>query len=100
MPVLAMSKRVSISPPPSRLLRAADAASYCGVGLDTFLKTCPVQRRRIHPGDKGLRWDVHLLDEWIDNLPLHGTPATVTPEQYLEALDGDNKDRGRKVVHE
>lgn len=57
--------------PHRRLLILAEAADYCGMGVEAF-KSCPVRPKRIRLWQKGLRWDINQLNEWIDNLPCDG----------------------------
>jgi len=50
-----------------RLMTKAQAANYCGVCVESFAVNCPVEPIRIRSGEKGLRWDTHDLDEWIES---------------------------------
>jgi hypothetical protein len=60
-----------------RMLSKIQAAHYCGMGVESFAANCPVNPIRIRPGDRGLRWDVHDLDKWIDSLKKHSTTENV-----------------------
>jgi hypothetical protein len=57
--------RSAIAP---RLLYKKEAATYCKMGIESFAANCPVEPIRVGPGIRGLRYDVHDLDEWIDSL--------------------------------
>jgi len=50
-----------------RLMTKAQAANYCGVCVESFAVNCPVEPIRIRSGEKGLRWDTHDLDEWMES---------------------------------
>jgi hypothetical protein len=50
-----------------RLFNKAQAASYCGIGVESFAVNYPVKPIRVRSGDRGLRWDIRDLDDWIDN---------------------------------
>jgi hypothetical protein len=82
-----MSKPRRVLPLPcKRLLNVDEAAEYCGIGRVSFLSNCPVRAKRIRPGQRGLRYDVRDLDEWIDTLGAagrmlawpNGTPEMLT----------------------
>lgn len=49
-----------------RLFNKAQAARYCGMGVESFAVNCPVKPMRVRSGDRGLRWDIRELDDWID----------------------------------
>lgn len=56
-----------------RLLNRAEAAAYCGMEPALFERVCPVRPISLDVdqprADKRLnRWDVILLNEWIDRL--------------------------------
>lgn len=84
----------------SRLLNLKDAAAYCTLGVDTFKRACPVQPVRLRPGARGLRYDKHKLDAWIDTLKEEGAeaPTPRTGEDWLATLNGPGQDRRRKGV--
>ena len=56
-----------------RLLTKDEAASYCRMGVESFAANCPVKPIRVRSGYRGLRWDTHDLDEWIDSLKENST---------------------------
>jgi len=56
-----------------RLLTKVQAANYCGIGHESFAANCPVQPVRLRPGERGLRYDVHELDAWLDSLKENST---------------------------
>jgi hypothetical protein len=81
-----------------RLLSTAEAAMYCGIGVESFLNQCPVRAKRVRPGRRGLRYDVRQLDEWIDSLPAadgEHDPKPITPSDWLRTLDGPDQDSRR-----
>jgi hypothetical protein len=70
-----------------RLLTKAQAAAYCGLSIAAFTKLCPV-----HPisfgADKRLeRFDVLVLNEWIDCL---ATCAEKCGRDWLDTMDADD----------
>jgi hypothetical protein len=50
---------------PPRMLKAPDAASYCGVSVPTFKTYCPVKPIRL---GKNVLWDRVQLNRWLDAL--------------------------------
>lgn len=52
----------------ARLLTKAEAASYCGVSVATFLMLCPVRPVALGAGKRLERYDLLSLDKWIDSL--------------------------------
>jgi hypothetical protein len=60
------------TPHSKRLLTTQEAAAYCGVSVAVFERTCPVKPISLaRPGvsDQRLnRYDIVLLDSWIDAL--------------------------------
>lgn len=48
-----------------RMLRAAEAASYCGLAAKHFKAVCPVAPVELRPGE--MLYDRRDLDRWIDN---------------------------------
>lgn len=54
------------SAPEARLLTQGQAASYCGVCVDTFKKVCPVPPVSLL--GRIPRYDRRALDRWIDSL--------------------------------
>jgi hypothetical protein len=81
--------RVSrIRAPTKRLLTTDEAAEYCGLGRESFLSNCPVRPKRVRSGQRGLRYDVCDLDDWIDALAFQGEDeARKTTDQWLATLD-------------
>ncbi|BBE74330.1 hypothetical protein [Oharaeibacter diazotrophicus] len=51
---------------PRRLLKASEAAEYCGRSRKTFATECPVAPIAFPNGDR--LYDMHDLDRWIDAL--------------------------------
>lgn len=47
-----------------RMLRPADAATYCGLPTEQFLIICPVRPVKMPDGKK--LFDKHDLDQWIE----------------------------------
>ena len=78
--------------PCKRLLNVDEAAAYCGMGRVSFLSNCPVRAKRIRPGQRGLRYDVRDLDEWIDTLGAAGDAVA------FSKFDGTRKDQGRQSL--
>ena len=56
-------ERVHIVP---RMLKAFQAAEYCGLCASNFKKVCPVEPVQFM--DRIPRWDRHALDQWLDSL--------------------------------
>lgn len=87
---------------PPRLLDVPEAAAYCGFGGHmSFTQNCPVRRRRIRPGMKGLRYDVRDLDAWIDTLPYEdGSEIAInnpnSAEYWLSKLNGTDQTHQRR----
>ncbi len=57
-----------------RLLTRQQAATYCGVGSAVFDATCPVQPISMGPDKRLERYDVRLLDDWIDRMRPDAVP--------------------------
>jgi predicted DNA-binding transcriptional regulator AlpA len=98
-----MSKRAGANkvPVPSRrLLTIEEAAQYCGIGRESFGVNCPVRPKRVRPGQRGLRYDVRDLDEWIDTLGLAGDVNGLSDERWLAKLDGTDKDQGHQSLRQ
>ena len=51
---------------PRRMLTAREAAEYCGLPAKRFITECSVTPIEMSSG--AVRWDMHDLDGWIDNL--------------------------------
>lgn len=57
---------IEVSLPPYRMLKKAEAASYCGMAAKAFEGHCPVIPVQM---PNGLRlWDARDLDAWLDGL--------------------------------
>ena len=56
---------LNISVIEKRMLRQAEAASYCGLSVAHFKAVCPVAPVELRPG--ALLYDRRDLDRWIDN---------------------------------
>ncbi len=81
-----------------RLLNQKTAAAYCGMSVAIFVRECKATRRRVHPGLRGLRYDVRDLDKWINGLadetgssvdwsdPVR--PRVTLTTEFLARLDG------------
>jgi len=71
-------------------MRLDEAAFYCGISAPTFAAVCPVVPVSLGPGKRLRRYDVRLLDKWIDDLRAkeasHG-------KDWLAALDEDHDGR-------
>jgi len=83
-----------LAPLAPRLLRVSEAAAYCRLGPESFLKVCPVPARRLAPGPRGLRWDRRELDRWIDGLDVVAAEGASSPpkskDEWLALLDDEN----------
>lgn len=62
MTMATLNLRVS----PRRMLRAAEAADYCGRPVKRFRAECPVTPVTFPSGDQ--LYDMQDLDRWIDSL--------------------------------
>jgi hypothetical protein len=60
------SATVQINVVPKRLLRASEAAIYCGRSLNRFKAEVPFRPVRMPNGDE--RFDVQDCDRWINSL--------------------------------
>lgn len=49
-----------------RMLTKEQAAEYCGVSVPAFARTCPVQPAAMGDDSRLHRYDVRLLDAWLD----------------------------------
>lgn len=54
---------------PKRMLTNSESADYCGRPVKRFEIECPVSPTKFPNGD--LRWCMHDLDTWLDNLKTH-----------------------------
>ena len=50
-----------------RMLTKQEAADYCGCGVASFLRRCPVVPTSMGGDGRLNRYDVRLLDVWIDS---------------------------------
>lgn len=58
------ARRAAISP---RMLTKEQAAEYCGVSVPTFNRCCPVRPAAMGDDARLHRYDVKLLDVWLDS---------------------------------
>ncbi|WP_271593266.1 hypothetical protein [Bradyrhizobium sp. CCBAU 65884] len=49
-------------------LRLDQAASYCGLSVDTFKKVCPVKPIEFTQSSRGHRWLRLRLDAWLETI--------------------------------
>lgn len=70
-----------------RLLDRDAAAAYCGISTAHFLVHVSPHAPPILIGRKRV-WDVSAIDRWLDLRSGTGH-GTLSPEQWLERLDGD-----------
>ena len=84
-----MKPTVQIVP---RLLTKEQAASYIGVSAGTFVSVCPVAPIALGRSGRMLRYDVRLVDAWIDGLT---QPQTLSHSDYLARMDEEHDDRAR-----
>ncbi|MFS8180634.1 hypothetical protein ACMG4P_03645 [Pseudovibrio denitrificans] len=73
---------------PYRMLKRADAASYCGLSATNFLANCPVLAVLLPVGRKA--WDVKDLDRWIEGLKEDSRPSDDDLLDQLGARYDDN----------
>lgn len=82
-----MSARPKVEP---RLLSQAEAAAYCGIGVELLKAECPVIPIKIR---SRVLYDRQALDRWID------ARAVTTPESgqkhWLGQLDNAHAGKGR-----
>jgi hypothetical protein len=83
-------KQRSVSAIQPRLLRLKEAASYCGVSIPTFATACPVIPVSLGNGKRLDRYDIRLLDKWIDAL---GCKDTSIRRNWLTAWDANHDGR-------
>jgi hypothetical protein len=82
-----------------RLFNTAQAANYCGMGIERFAGNCSVKPVRVMPGDRGLRWDIQDLDKWIDRLKENSSTDSENVD-WLARLDGQNQDKRRQGLRQ
>lgn len=70
--------------PAPRMLTKAQAAAYCGIGVQAFVSICPVPATVLREGPNPIiRWDMRRLDQWLDRI---GGAAPLTDDDWLEKL--------------
>lgn len=82
-----MTARAQIVP---RLLSQAEAAAYCGIGVDLLKAECPVIPIKIR---SRVLYDRVALDRWIDARAV--TTPESSPNHWLDKLDHAHADKGR-----
>jgi len=82
-----------------RLFNKAQAANYCGVGIESFAADCSVKPIRVMSGDRGLRWDIQDLNKWIDRLKENSSTDSENVD-WLARLDGQNQDKRRQGLRQ
>jgi len=85
-----------------KLLGERAAADYLGVGLDK-LRASGIARRRVYPGQKGLKYYTKDLDDWLDALPKESDKEGENVSQktdWLAKLDAAHQDQGRQGLHQ
>jgi predicted DNA-binding transcriptional regulator AlpA len=85
---------------PPRLLTKAQAASYCGMGIESFTMNCEVKPIRVRSGARGLRWDIQDLDKWIDRLKENSSTDSEKNVDWLAKFDGQNQDKRRQGLRQ
>jgi hypothetical protein len=88
-----MKERAKISP---RLLTKEQAADYCGVSAPTFSTVCPVTPIALNQSKKLTRYDLRLLDIWIDGL---AQADTLSNSDWLAKMDEQDDDGGKGSRH-
>lgn len=73
-----------------RLLAQADAAAYCGIGVELLKAECPVIPIKIR---SRVLYDRQALDRWIDARAV--TTPESGPEHWLGQLDNAHAGKGR-----
>lgn len=68
-----------------RLLSAKEAATYCGLGEQSFKAHCPLRPLKIGPRT---RWDRHEIDRWIDQKSNISNPVR-SGVDMIEEIFGD-----------
>jgi hypothetical protein len=79
-----------------RLLTKEQAATYCGVSAATFSTVCPVTPIALNQSKKLRRYDLQLLDKWIDGL---AWADTLTDSDWLAKMDERDDDGGKNSRH-
>jgi hypothetical protein len=79
-----------------RLLTKEQAATYCGVSAATFSTVCPVAPIALNQSKKLRRYDLQLLDKWIDGL---ARADTLTDSDWLAKMDERDDDGGKSSRH-
>lgn len=75
---------------PPRLLRPKEAALYCGISAPTFAAVCPISPVSLGHGKRLKRYDIRLLDKWIDALR---AKEASQGKDWLAALDENHDGR-------
>jgi hypothetical protein len=76
-----------------RLLTRKQAAAYCGVSVTTLQHRCPVRPIALGTSRRLQRYDVQLLDEWIDTFR---QDDELIGKDWLATLDNDDDHRSRQ----
>ncbi|WP_292530861.1 tyrosine-type recombinase/integrase [Methylocystis sp.] len=84
------SRREDARPLP-RLLRREEAAHYCALSVEYFLRLCPVPPIKLGNSKRLERYDIKALDAWLDNPAGGGTSSGGS-----EWLGRVEKPRGRR----
>jgi len=79
-----------------RLLTREQAAAYCNVSAPTFSTICPVTPIALNQSKKLTRYDLRLLDKWIDGL---ARADTLTDSDWLAKMDEQDDDGGSHQGH-
>jgi len=82
-----------------RLFTKAQAATYCGMGVESFAANCQFKPIRVMSGARGLRWDIQDLDKWIDRLKENSSTDSENVD-WLVRLDGQNQDKRRQGLRQ
>lgn len=64
------SATLNLNLSPRRMMKAAEAAHYCGMSERRFKGLCGIAPVEMPDGSQ--RWDLHDLDRWIDGLKAGG----------------------------
>lgn len=73
---MSQALHLQVTSRPARMLKKAEAASYCGIPLSRFDRICPVVAV-IYPDGSRL-WDLHDVNAWLDNLKAGSTDTDKT----------------------
>jgi len=64
------SATLNLNLSPRRMMKATEAAHYCGMAERRFKALCAISPVEMPDGSQ--RWDLHDLDRWIDSLKAGG----------------------------